>query len=72
MDDMGVTGDDGAEESPAAGGGFQTVFCGDVVFDDEGDAVEGAADVGFALGSFFVALFGDFEGVWIELYESTD
>lgn len=62
---MSVSGDDGAEESPAAGCGFHLVFGGDVVLDEEGDAVEWAADV--TSGSFGIKSGGDLEEVRVEL-----
>ncbi|KAI6777198.1 hypothetical protein HG530_001143 [Fusarium avenaceum] len=65
LDDVGIAGHDVAEKSPAAGGGLETVFGGDVVFDGEGDAMERTAN--FALCSFGVALSCDGEGVGVDL-----
>ena len=59
----GVAGDDGAEQSEAAGCRFELVFGRDVVFDEEGNAVEGAA--GLAVGAFRVEGRGDGEDVGV-------
>lgn len=66
----GVAGDDGAEEGEAACGCFELVFGGDVVFDEEGDAVQGAPDL--ALVAFGIEGCGDGEDVGVQLEDGAD
>ncbi len=67
--DVGVSGHNGAEESPAARCGFHFVFGGDIVFDDQRDAVKWAADV--ASSSFGIEGGGDLKEVGVNLHYCT-
>lgn len=63
--DKGIAGDDAAEQSPAAGAGVEVVLGGDVVLDDEGDAVQRAPNLaGLALS---ISLRGNGEDVGVDL-----
>lgn len=68
-DDMRVSRHDVAQEGPAAGAGLQVVLGGDVVLDDEGDAVQRASDL--ALLALSISLGGNGEEVGVDLDDGT-
>jgi hypothetical protein len=66
---MRVPRHDVAQEGPAAGAGLQVVLGGDVVLDDEGDAVQRASDL--AALALSISLGGNGEGVGVDLDDGT-
>lgn len=64
-DDKGVSRHNVAQEGPAAGTGLQVVLGGDVVLDNEGDAVQRATDL--AALALSISLGGNGEGVRVDL-----
>lgn len=66
---MGVSRHDVAQEGPAAGTGLQVVLGGDVVLDNEGDAVQRATDR--AVLALSIQLGGDGEDIGVDLDDGT-
>lgn len=69
MHDVRIARDDGADEGPAARGGLHLVLTGDVVLDQEGDAVQGTAHG--TLLAFGIQRLGNGHGVGVELQHRT-
>jgi hypothetical protein len=69
FDNKSITGDDAAEQSPAAGAGVEVVLGGDVVLDDKGDAVQRAPDL--ASLALSISLGGNGEDVGVDLNDGT-
>lgn len=66
---MRVSRHDVAQQGPAAGTGLQVVLGGDVVLDNEGDAVQRATDLAaLALG---IQLGGNGEDIGVDLDDGT-
>lgn len=69
VDDKGITGHDAAEQSPATSGSFHAVLGGNVVLDNEGNAVQGTADL--ALGTLLIQRLSNGVGIRVELQDGT-
>lgn len=69
LDDEGITRHNVAQQRQAAGARLQVVRGGDVVLDDEGNAVQGATDL--ALLALGIALRSNGEQVGVDLDDGT-
>jgi hypothetical protein len=66
---MGIAGYNVAQQSPATGSGLHAVLTGDVVLDDEGNAVERTANL--TLSTLLIQLLGNGESIRVELQDGT-
>lgn len=66
---MGITRDDGADQSPTTGSGFHLVLAGNIVFYQKWNAMQRPADR--SLLALRVQSFSDVQCIGIELQDST-
>jgi hypothetical protein len=69
VNNVGITGDNATEQSPATSSGLHTIFGGDVVLDNERDTVQRATDI--ALGTLIIQLLGNSERIRVVLQDGT-